>query len=114
VSSSPAPLIEPKRERLRLIIFSSERSGRCRKVDGFLSGVLQRGHNHETFEIVRVSADERPDLVARFRVEQLPTLFVVEGKKVRRRIEAPRRARALADELAPWLRGPAAARRRSA
>jgi hypothetical protein len=35
---------------------------RCRRIDGFIAQVLQRGRNHGTFDLVRVSVDRRPDL----------------------------------------------------
>jgi hypothetical protein len=66
--------------------------------------VLQRRRNHETFDLVRVSVDGRPDLAKKFGIEQVPTICVVEGLKLRRRIVAPRGCRELEKELEPWLR----------
>src|SRR5579884_1760002 len=99
--------VEPaaqQHERPRLVYFYSPRSGRCRRVEGFLAQVLQRRRNHETFELLRVSVDERPDLADKFRVEEVPTICVVEGRKLRRRIVAPRGCRELERALEPWLR----------
>ncbi len=90
--------------RPRLIIFYAETSGPSRRVDGYLAQVLQRNRNHDTFEIIRVDADKRPDLVERLRITTIPELLVVEGRKVRSRIRKPRGAAALADALTPWLR----------
>jgi thioredoxin-like negative regulator of GroEL len=90
--------------RPRLVFFYSPLSGRCRRVEGFIAQVLQRRQNHDTFDLVRVSVERRPDLAEKFRVEQLPTICVVEGRKLRRTIEAPRGCRALEKELEPWLR----------
>jgi hypothetical protein len=73
-------------------------------VEGFLAQVCQRRRNHDTFELVRVSVDRRPDLFERFRIEEVPTLLVVERKAVRRRIVAPRGCRELEERLRPWLR----------
>jgi thioredoxin-like negative regulator of GroEL len=73
-------------------------------VEGFLAQVCQRRRNHDTFELVRVSVDRRPDLAERFRVEKVPTLLVVESKRVKRRIVAPRGCRELEEQLRPWLR----------
>ncbi len=97
------PVPRPQ-ERPRLVYFYSPRSGRCRRVEGFLAQVLQRRRNHETFELLRVSVDERPDLADKFRVEEVPTICVVEGRKLRRRIVAPRGCRELERALEPWLR----------
>lgn len=91
-------------ERPRLVFFYSPLSGRCRRVEGFIAQVLQRRHNHDTFELVRVAVERRPDLAERFRVEQVPTICVVQGRKMLRRISAPRGCRDLERELEPWLR----------
>jgi thioredoxin-like negative regulator of GroEL len=96
------PVIRPH-ERPRLVFFYSPLSGRCRRVEGFIAQVLQRRRNHDTFDLVRVSVERRPDLAAKFRVEQVPTICVVEGRKLRRTIVAPRGCRELERELEPWL-----------
>jgi thioredoxin-like negative regulator of GroEL len=88
----------------RLVFFYSASSGRCRRVEGYLAQVLQHRHNHDTFTVVRVSVDERPDLAARFRVEKVPTLCVVEDGRLSKRVADPRGARDLQRELSPWLR----------
>jgi thioredoxin-like negative regulator of GroEL len=87
-----------------LVFFYSQASGRCRRVEGFLAQVLQRRRNHETFRLYRVAAEERPDLVERFKVETMPTILVVEGKSVRTRLVAPRGCREIESALGPWLR----------
>jgi thioredoxin-like negative regulator of GroEL len=95
--------IRTTRPRPGLIFFHSAVSGTCRRVEGFLAQVLQRRRNHGTFKLYRVAQEERPDLVERFAVEQLPTLVVVEGKRVRARLERPRGCREIEEFLAPWL-----------
>lgn len=91
-------------ERPRLVFFYSPVSGRCRRAEGFLAQVLQRRHNHDTFDMHRVSVDARPDLAERYRVDTTPTIVVVEGRRIKRRIVAPSGCRELEAELAPWLR----------
>lgn len=91
-------------ERPRLIFFYSEASGSCRRAEGFLAQVLQRRRNHETFALVRVSVDSRRDLADHFRVETVPTIVVVEARRVKRRIVAPKGCRELEASLRPWLR----------
>ena len=91
-------------ERPRLVFFYSPVSGRCRRAEGFLAQVLQRRHNHETFDLHRVSIEKRPDLAERFKVKSVPTIVVVEGRRIKRRITAPGGCRELEKELAPWLR----------
>ena len=93
----------PTPTKPKLVFFHSPRSGRCRRVEGFIAQVLQRRRNHDTFEVVRVSVEQRPDLAERFGVEAVPTLCVVEGRRLRKRIAAPRGCRELERELAPWL-----------
>jgi thioredoxin-like negative regulator of GroEL len=87
----------------RLVFFYSSESGRCRRVEGFLAQVLQQRKNHETFQLYRVDREERPDLAERFNVARVPTLYVVEGKQVRARLEEPRGCRDIQRFLAPWL-----------
>lgn len=90
--------------RPTLVYFYSSSSGRCRRVEGFLAQVLQHRRNHETFDLLRVSVDRRPDLATRFRIERVPTICVVEGKRLTKRIVGPRGCRELERELGPWLR----------
>jgi hypothetical protein len=95
--------LAPPEERPRLVFFYSPLSGRCRRVEGFIAQVLQRRRNHDTFDLVRVSIERRPDLAEKFRVEEVPTICVVERRKLRRTIVAPRGCRELEAELEPWL-----------
>ena len=105
MSSVPQTDTTPRpEERPRLVYFYSPLSGRCRRVEGFIAQVLQRRRNHDTFDLVRVSVDRRPDLAEKFRVEGVPTICVVVGRKLRRTIVAPRGCRELEQELEPWLR----------
>jgi thioredoxin 1 len=88
----------------KLALFYSARSGRCRRVEGFVAQVLQRRQNHNTFRIVRVAQDEYPELFERFGVELVPTLLLIEDKKVEGRLESPRNCREIEQFLAPWLK----------
>src|SRR5204862_7147250 len=97
-AASPALEQQP-----RLVFFHSALSGNCRRVEGFLAQVLQRRRNHGTFKLYRVAKEERPDLLERFRVDALPTLVVMEGKRVQARLERPPGCRAIERFLAPWL-----------
>jgi thioredoxin-like negative regulator of GroEL len=87
-----------------LVFFYSASSGRCRRVEGFLAQVLQRRRNHGTFKIYRVDAEEHPELVDVFGVTTTPSLAVVEGRKVRARLEQPSGCREIEGFLSPWLR----------
>jgi thioredoxin-like negative regulator of GroEL len=90
-------------EQPRLVFFHSGASGRCRRVEGFLAQVLQRRSNHDTFRIYRVDADAQAELVERFKVTTIPTLFVVENKRVRAALANPQGCRDIEKFLAPWL-----------
>jgi thioredoxin-like negative regulator of GroEL len=89
---------------LRLVFFHSPRSGRCRRTEAHVAQALQRRRNHGTFKLIRVNVDERPDLAERFRIEVVPTLVVVEGRRVVRRIVSPRTTLELETALETWLR----------
>jgi thioredoxin-like negative regulator of GroEL len=90
-------------DRPRLVFFYSQRSGRCRRVEGFLAQVLQRRHNHATFDLVRVSVERRPDLAERFRVTEIPTLLLIQERRVQKRIVDPKGCRDIERELSGWL-----------
>jgi thioredoxin-like negative regulator of GroEL len=86
-----------------LVFFHSASSGRCRRVEGFLAQVLQRRANHDTFELVRVDADNNAELVEQFKIETIPTLVVVADKRAQGRLPNPRGCRDIERFLAPWL-----------
>jgi thioredoxin-like negative regulator of GroEL len=100
----PTAATETSSERPRLVVFSSARSGSSRRADGFLAQVLQRRGNHDTFELVRVDAEERRDLLERFRVTEIPTLLVIAGGRVRGRLSKPRGCAEISELLSPWLK----------
>ena len=86
-----------------LVFFHSSTSGKCRRTEGYISQVLQRRRNHETFKYYAVAQERRPDLLEKFAITQTPTLVVVEDKIVRARLEAPRGCREIERFVAPWL-----------
>ena len=89
--------------RPRLVLFQSRFCGRCRRVEGFIAQVLQRRRNHGTFALVQVDADERPELVEKFKIAEIPTLLVVANNRVQGRLEHPKGCRDIESLLAPWL-----------
>jgi thioredoxin-like negative regulator of GroEL len=86
-----------------LVFFHSAVSGKCRRVEGYIAQVLQRRRNHDTFKYYAVAREQRPDLVEKFGIVEMPTLVVVEDKIVRARLESPRGCRDIETFLAPWL-----------
>jgi hypothetical protein len=91
-------------DRPVLLLFYSPTSGQSRRAEGFLAQVLQRRRNHATFALRRVDCTSRPDLAARFGIQQVPTFVVVEQKRVRARIELPGSCAEIQSVLAPWLK----------
>jgi len=103
VTTEAARSTEHTTERPRLLFFYGTTSGPSRRAEGFLSQVLQRRRNHETFRLLRVCAERHPELVEHFRVDQLPAIVVISGRRVQARVVAPRGRRELEQALAPWL-----------
>ena len=101
--AAPVAVAEDVAAKPRLVFFHAPASGPSRRVEGFLAQVLQRRANHSTFRLYRVDEKQRPDLVERFGVEDVPSLVVVEGKQVRGLLTRPRGCREIQDFLSPWL-----------
>lgn len=102
-SPPPRPAIEVV-QKPTLLFFHSPTSGRSRRVEGFLAQVLQRRRNHDTFSLVRVDYEAHADLAARCRINQPPAIVVVEGKRVRARLEDPRGCGQIQSVLGPWMK----------
>ena len=102
--TADAAKAERKLERPRLVFFYSPTSGPSRRVEGYLSQVLQRRQNHDRFNLYRVDVREHADLARRFAIRDLPTLVVVEGKRVEAQLVRPRGCREIEQLLRPWLR----------
>ncbi len=81
----------------------SPTSGPSRRAEGFLAQVLQRRKNHRTFVVQRVNCVERPDLAKKLGAETVPSLVVVENRRVRARLETVRGCRDIEHLLEPWL-----------
>ena len=99
--ASRTPL--PGADRPTLCFFYSPTSGPSRRVEAFLAHVLQRGQKHRTFAVHRVNCDEHPELVERYAVKQMPTLIVIENRRVLGRLEGRCGRREIEELLEPWL-----------
>jgi thioredoxin-like negative regulator of GroEL len=102
-ASTDAQANRQPEQRPKLVLFYSARSGKSRRVDGYLAQVLQRRRNHATFAIVRVDTEERPDLATRFEITTLPTVLVIDGNRIRGRLSEPRGCKEITEFLRPWL-----------
>jgi thioredoxin-like negative regulator of GroEL len=89
---------------LRTVTSSNSKAAVARRVEGYLSQVLQRRKNHESFRLLHVDVDEHAELAERFRVEDVRTIAVVDHKRVRGRLTSPCGCRDIEQLLAPWLR----------
>jgi thioredoxin-like negative regulator of GroEL len=98
----PAPA-ETASARPQLLFFYSATSGSSRRVEGFLAQVLQRRRNHQSFDLRRIDADRHAELARRFAIDVVPSLVVVENKRVRARLSSPRGCTEISRALAPWL-----------
>jgi thioredoxin-like negative regulator of GroEL len=102
-STPHAAAAEPASGRPQLLFFYSPTSGSSRRTEGFLAQVLQRRRNHQAFQLRRIDANQHPQLVERFKVEEIPALVVVDNKRVRARLDRPRGCTQISQTLAPWL-----------
>jgi thioredoxin-like negative regulator of GroEL len=87
-----------------LLLFTSPTDGHSRRVQGYLAQVLQRRHNHDTFNLQIIDVAQRSDLVQRLRIDQVPTLIAVDERRVQGRLSNPRGCSEIQTFLAPWLR----------
>jgi thioredoxin-like negative regulator of GroEL len=89
--------------RPMLVFFCSERSGPARRMESLLAHLARK--ERARLIVKRVDVEARPDLAARFRVEQVPTIVLVKDKRVVGRLEgrasAPRIERLLDAHLEP-------------
>jgi len=104
LGSQQEPAAESVVERPRLVYFYGRTSGLSRRVDAYLSQILQKNRNHNTFKLIRVPVEDHADLAALFQIVELPTIVVVDGRRVRARVDAPRGRPPIEKALAPWLR----------
>ena len=104
----PAPTAERKRvrpdtARPSLYFVYSPTSGPSRRAEGFLAQVLQRRQNHRAFVVKRINCVDRPDLAEKLGAKTVPSLVVVENRRVRARLEGVTGCKEIEQLLAPWL-----------
>jgi thioredoxin-like negative regulator of GroEL len=80
-----------------LLFFRSERSGPARRMDSLIAHLARK--ERERLRVAVVDVEDRPELAERFRVETVPTLVLVENKKVVQRIEGRASAPAISRML---------------
>ena len=75
----------PDEAKPLLVFFSSQRSGPARRMESLLAHFARK--ERARLRVMRVDIDEQPDLAARFKVADVPTLVLVKGKRVVDRID---------------------------
>ena len=92
-------------DRPLLVFFWSERSGPARRMESLLAHLERK--ERERLRIRRVDVDASPELAERFRIEIVPTLVLVKGKRAVARLDgrtsAPRIEAMLAAHLTSGL-----------
>jgi len=73
-------------------------------VEAFVDQVMQERQNHQSFQRLTIDVDRQPDVARRFEVGVVPTILVVDGAEVVRRIEGRVSVPELRRQLSPWLR----------
>jgi thioredoxin-like negative regulator of GroEL len=68
-----------------LIFFTSRRSGPARRMESLLAHVARKEREHLT--VKKVDVDERPDIAARFGVDAVPALALVQDRRVVARLD---------------------------
>jgi thioredoxin-like negative regulator of GroEL len=98
VSSDAKPL---------LVFFCSERSGPSRRMESLLAHLARK--ERMRLRVIRVDVERQPELAARFKIDVVPTLVLVKGKRVVDRIEGRVSAPSIESMLEPHLASLAAA-----
>jgi thioredoxin-like negative regulator of GroEL len=86
-----------------LAFFRSERSGPARRMESLIANFARK--ERERLRVTVVDVDTRPDLTERFRVTAVPTLILIDRRRVVGRLEgrasAPAIEQLLEAHLAP-------------
>jgi thioredoxin-like negative regulator of GroEL len=96
--------VETTSDKPGLVYFHSSRSGKCRRMEGYIAQVLQQRRNHDTFRYYAVAQEERPDLLEKFGIGLTPTIVVLERQAIAARLESPRSSKDIERFLQPWLK----------
>jgi thioredoxin 1 len=90
-----------------LVFFTSRRSGPARRMESLLAHIARK--ERDTLQVKRVDVDERPDLAKRFRIDEVPALALVKGKRVVATLEGRATAPKIESMLDSHVREPATA-----
>ena len=91
-----------------LVFFTSERSGPARRMESLLAHLARK--QRRRLRVIRVEVNARPDLVERFRIEVVPTLVLVQKRRMVARLDGRASAPRIEEMLERHLeRAPVAA-----
>ena len=90
-----------------LVFFWSERSGPARRMESLLAHLARK--ERARLRVMRIDVDEQPQLAVRFKIDAVPTLVLVKGRRVVDRIEGRASAPVIESMLRPHLVAQAAA-----
>ena len=68
-----------------LVFFTSRTSGPARRMESLLAHVARK--ERDSLRVQRVDVDERPDIAAKFKIAEVPTLALVMKKRVVARLD---------------------------
>lgn len=84
-----------------LVFFSSRRSGPARRMESLLAHIARK--ERQRLRVTIVDIDDKPELAERFRVEAVPTLVLVKGKRAVARLEGRASAPRIERMVEPYL-----------
>ena len=84
-----------------LVFFWSERSGPARRMESLLAHLARKERTR--LRVMRIDVDEQPELAERFKVDAIPALVLVKGRRVVDRLDGRSSAPKIETMLAPHL-----------
>jgi thioredoxin-like negative regulator of GroEL len=90
-----------------LVFFTSQRSGPARRMESLLAHLARK--ERARLRVMRVEVEAQPELAQKFRVQTIPTLVLVQRKRVVGRVEGRASAPIIESMLARHLEAPTAA-----
>ena len=90
-----------------LVFFCSQRSGPARRMESLLAHLARK--ERARLRVMCVDVDDQPEVAERFKIDVVPTLVLVNGKRVVDRLDGRASAPKIEGMLEPHLVGSAAA-----
>jgi len=84
-----------------LVFFGAAHSGPARRMESLVAHLARKERGR--LRVTQVDVDEQPELAQHFKVETVPTLALVKGKRVVERLEGRVSAQRIERMLAPHL-----------